>query len=345
MSSSRSALRIPLAPLEPFDLPVDVGAFPVQGNLDAPRPPASVGHHAYVGSTQPELAGDAAQQVARQFGSINGGIHIISEGNGVALEVSKVKDTYIRVKENVGALSRQERLAQISSKIRDLLKSREMKQAQLASICKVSRVQVSRWIHEFDLPSAAALLKISEMVAGDDRQWWRDQAAIQAGLMAGAGNRLADTSALLPLESPVRTIHFIANCNNSGADVKECFDLPRQWLVGDGQYRALRVDGGAISDVIDGEAIAVIDVSNRDAKSLMDCVVVARGVDGPVINWLREDQGLFMLQPLKSGPIRFVTYDNGEGSIIGRVVKWIADAPCPRLPNYAQVARKLRRRA
>ena len=183
MSSSRSALPIQHATLKLGDLPLDAGVFPYQRGLDTPRPPASVGYHANVRATKPELEGDAAQQVARHFRSVNGGIHIISEGNGAArdgvrLEVSKVKDTYIHVKKNVGALSRRERLAEISSKISDLLKSRGMKQAQLATICTVSRVQVSRWIHGLDVPNAAALLRISEMVAGEDRQWWRDQARL-----------------------------------------------------------------------------------------------------------------------------------------------------------------------
>lgn len=304
-----------------------------------------------MGSTQPHLPRHSALEVPAKLRPIDGGIHIISERNRVPHEEAKVKDAYISVKQNVGTLSRRERLPLISLKIRELLDARKIRQADLADICAVSRVQVSRWIHEYDLPSASALLAISEIVSHEERQWWRDQAAIQAGTMKGkqvasAGNWEANTSALLPVAESIRTIHFITNSNNSGADVEECLDLPRQWFLRDhGEFRALRVQGRAICDAIEGEAIAVIDVSHRDPKSLVDCVVVARGVEGPVVNWLREDQGHFMLQPLRSGPLKFVTFEDGDGSIIGRVVKWIGEAPCPRLPTNAQVARDLKKKA
>jgi transcriptional regulator with XRE-family HTH domain len=348
---SRNTLRVQHpAALQPPDLSLDADVLPFQRDLNARRPPVAVGHHANVRSAETQFPSHATENVARKLRSIQGGVHIIWQGNGeprnaVPLENSLYLLAGFSVNRKMHKQDNAPVRPELGEKLRALRRGRGLTQPELARILGLRHQSaVSRWERGDDRPPIWAILKIAEMVPEAERQWWQDQARARAA--APEGNLLEETSALLPIEERCRAIRFIANSNSGDkgqmSGTAQALTLPSEWFASGGTFRALKVD--PISEEIQGECIALVDVSNRDAKSLVDCVVAARTARGIEPRWLRATgDDSFVLQGLVGGTVRTLQYD-GEDSIVGRVVKWIGDAPAPKLPSNSEVARRLRRR-
>jgi transcriptional regulator with XRE-family HTH domain len=243
------------------------------------------------------------------------------------LDGRKVKDTYTAVKKNVSNLSRRERLGEIALKLKGLKRVTGLKQKHLAEVCGVSRVQVSRWEHSLDLPSAKALLAISELATGEERQWWRDCAAERTGLGSAGNTTLeifepAASGVTIPLISNPKRVGSLGTL--SASDVELQFSLPHSWFQDGGAIQAAKINATSISPLIEGEVIAIIDASQKDPDRLVGCTVAIQTVNGIEIRKLLRDRKTYILLPLEGHGSVNLWRPSGENSIAGKVVRWIS---------------------
>ena len=79
----------------------------------------------------------------------------------------------------------------------------------------------------------------------------------------------------------------------------------------------------------DGLMIGMIDVTRKDADRLIGCIVAVHTVCGleamKVVDSRRD--GVYLLRPLRSDVDPLIVQPDGEGSILGRVVRWIGTTP------------------
>jgi len=231
----------------------------------------------------------------------------------------------------VGILSRAERLALIGSKIKDLRLDRKYNQQPLADLCGVSRVQVSRWEHGLDLPSAAALLKISELVPESERGWWRDQAADKIGLDVYA----SDLSDFFLLSRDMRFIPFLKEAKRLSlssailpSDIERTLHFPAGWFPEGGEIYAVRVSGAG------SQLIAMVDVSRRDASHLVGKMIAVETPSGIEVRWLRLEEATYILWPFQPEQTLKLLSSEGENSIVG-LVRWVG--PADEAPQDLQV--------
>lgn len=134
------------------------------------------------------------------------------------------------------------------------------------------------------------------------------------------------------------TIHLLKNAEKLGdsdaaraANVELALKLPSSWFPAEADIQAVRF-ASPQPGFIAGDLIALVDVSRRDKDRLVGCVVVVRSPNGPEPMKLRKDAGTYLLVPLiedADHPVR-VLKQGGHWSIIGKVLKWIGDAPSAR---------------
>lgn len=205
------------------------------------------------------------------------------------------------------------------------------------------------------MPPASAFVKMSELAEEGERQWWRDRAAMQAGLTESPESNVVPQKGSIVSPAPDRNIPVISptKVGDLGSvnpqDVEESLRLPANWFSMGGVIRAVRVHDNPISPVISGDYLAILDVSRRDPDRLTDCIVATRTVEGIAARWLRRDGNVYFLEPLREGtaPLRVLKHD-GEDSIVGQVLKWIGDAPAPAAsasPSTQKVKKARRGRA
>ena len=197
-----------------------------------------------------------------------------------------------------------------------------MKQAPVAALCGVSVAQVSRWERSQDLPSAAALLKLSELAPESERQWWRDRASEQAGI------NLQDTDSpgSYMASNLLRNIPLIKSHRGVGevskvvsADVESYIHFPEQWFPEGGAIRAFHIIGETVSKMI-----AMVDLSRRDADRLLGHMVAVQTPSGVEVRWLSGQDGGYILLPFQPGQPPKLLRPHGENSIVG-LVRWIGD--------------------
>ncbi|QNI34514.1 helix-turn-helix transcriptional regulator [Alloacidobacterium dinghuense] len=328
-------------PLEFGDELVNAGEFGVEGRFNSRRPPVSVCYFGDVLASNTKLASNAAVNSGGELLSIDGGVHIFckrrdkSSRGSVPPENQEYSRWNKLVKKKIAKVMLPEVSLGIGTRLRAIRKGRGLNQTQLAALLGVKQPTVVKWEKGVMKPSPAILLKISELVSeGSERQWWRDQAAKQAGFMEGA--EVDVTGVTLPTASPFRIIPLIKNPLKIGdlgqmdvAEIQENLHLPNHWFSEGGTIRAVTIHNNPLSPLIAGDHIAIIDVSRRDADRLAGCVVAVRTVTGIDVRMLQKDRNVYFLKPLNeaSGQSVRVLKHDGEDSIVGQVLKWIADAP------------------
>jgi SOS-response transcriptional repressor LexA len=177
-----------------------------------------------------------------------------------------------------------------------------------------------------DRPSPAALSAIAELADDAERSTWLEAAGI------------AQFAQQLPED--VRVVPVLKDAAAAGtpraidpANVERTIALPSAWLPPGGKLYAIPVVGDSMSPTITEGNLVLIDISQKSAKNLIDWMVAAKDAEGGVtIKYLRHDGDLFFLVPEHTSvrhPIKIMRSE-GDWSIVGKVVKIIADPPSPR---------------
>jgi hypothetical protein len=83
---------------------------------------------------------------------------------------------------------------------------------------------------------------------------------------------------------------------------------------------------------IPGDLIVFVDISKTDRDRLVDAIVAVRAPAGPELRQLRKYGYTYMLLPLREHQPHEAheVRSTGNWSIIGKVLKWIGDAPAAR---------------
>lgn len=368
-AASRSTLRpILLLPRSdsPIDQAINPGKLGCQGTLHALRASIAFGHLADVSRREVQGAGNAAVDSSAELISVDGGVHhIIRKGENYPRHKFTLKDRNydshhrmsIKMMQDTGENSAEA----IGQRVRSLRKSLGLKQPQFSKLVStqlfpVSQSLVSRWESGERIPPAPALSRMAKLAPDQEQQWWRDRAAMVAGIdqpsesnvTSQSKQRISSASGLIiPVINPKRLGDLGPV---SAANVELEMRLPSSWFPMGGEIRAVRLRESPISPVVAGEYLAILDVSRRDPDRLVDCVVATRTPDGIAARWLRKDADVYFLQSVNdlSAPPRVLRHD-GEDSIVGQILKWIGDAPSSLrardLPKHAEIARRLRKRA
>ncbi len=317
-------------PLEALDLAFNSGVLLRQRSLNQTRTSVPVGYHANVGTAEIELAGHATLDIAGELRSVSGGVHIFCEGNDVArnrvsLEESQYYRDDMEVKKKSGAVIRIFSGESLAQRIKRLRKGLQLKQAELAALCGVGQASVSQWERNDDpsTPTSKALLKLSELAPVTERQWWRDQAAEQAGFDLEHN----DSSGTYAVPLTFRTIPLLKSSRGMGtlgtvalADIERNLHFPAEWFPEGGTIRAVRIQHETTS-----EMIAMVDISRRDPDRLVGHLVAVQMATGVEVRWLAVEDDTYMLLPFQPGQTLKLLRPHGENSIVG-LVRWIGDS-------------------
>ena len=226
----------------------------------------------------------------------------------------------------------------LAQKIRDLRKSRGMRQAELAKICGISQVSVSKWERgeKSATPTAKSLLKLSELAPESERQFWRDLAAEQVGFDLEA----SDLSGLPVFSQKLRIVPLVKEAARvdvlgglSPNDIEKNLHLPEEWFMEGGIIRALRVQGEGVAKMI-----VVLDISRKDPDQLKGSLVAVQTSNGVEIRWLsRQTDGVDMLLPFHPNQPWKKLQKSGEYSLVGFVCCTMGDsAALPRPESRMQ---------
>lgn len=348
-------------PAESLNFPLDAGELSFERGFDPRRAPISLCYFADMVAAQSQAASHASEDSVGELRSIDRGIHIIRKGERdsrsrpvVTLKGKNYdRNNFLSIKIMPGI---EEKNAEVAAlRVRALRKSLGLNQAKFAKLLStqrfpVSQSLVSKWESGDLKPAAAALARISEVAEEKDRQWWRDRAAMQAGIATGEEGKEIPLSGKgnpqrsernIPVINPSK-VGELGTVNSQ--DVEEQLHLPANWFSG-GEIRAVRVHDNPISPAIAGDYLAILDVSRRDPDRLTNCIVATRSVGGITARWLRRDGSTYFLQSLNdaAAPPRLLRHD-GEDSVVGLVLKWIGDAPAPQQAKPHETAHPSKRR-
>lgn len=279
------------------------------------------------GRANPELPGDpaiepvvegGASQVLDSRDTLQGQILSFERG-------AEYRYSYIEVKDKITAPS----TSDFANRIKELRQKYGLTQKQLAEICTVSQVQISKWESGIDNPNPRALVRIGEFVGDPDRVWWRQQAGIKEEATA---------------EPEVRKIKLLKDAAAAGTnraldekEIEAMLPMPVRLIGRKTPITAIPVVGDSMSPILDDGYIVLVDTSAKDPKRLVNQMVAARDEVGVTIKWLRREkvrgEEIYMLVPNHTSirhPIRVIAEGSETVSIVGKVVKWIGEPPPPR---------------
>jgi transcriptional regulator with XRE-family HTH domain len=240
----------------------------------------------------------------------------------------------------------------VASRIEEVRTSLGMNQTIFAEKLGTRPSSVSKWEAGKNKPSPDVFVKIARLADGDQKLFFLEEAGVpleyfegapmlseiqEAATKVVAGSLRSGSTTLeeYPMTDTPYTIHLLKNPKKLGdpddvlaSNVEIAFNLPAQWFPKDSAVRAIRFEG-EISPFISGELIALVDVSRKDPDRLLGCVVAVRTTNGVEPMKLRKDGHTWFLVPLREDaehPVRVLRHD-GAWSIVGKVLKWIGDAP------------------
>jgi transcriptional regulator with XRE-family HTH domain len=230
----------------------------------------------------------------------------------------------------------------------------KLNQQAFAKALRVDQTTISKWESGKLRPSPDMFLRLAKRADGVEKLYFLDEAGLPPNFLTGgpmtqgvfnaATEMVADS--LLPSDktlvvfqskSNLRNVPLITHSKDLG-DVNAPMDLaiaiPSEWLPKNADVQAVRVSE-RIAPFAIGELICLVDVSRRDPDRLRGCVVAVRTSDGIAPMRLREDDHTYVLVPLhpESKYTMHLLRATGDWSIVGRVVRWIGDAPSTEAEN------------
>jgi SOS-response transcriptional repressor LexA len=146
-----------------------------------------------------------------------------------------------------------------------------------------------------------------------------------------AGVRLQNPPSSSTREVPL--LRDAAACGTSRAmdenEIERILCFPRDLLPPGGSLYAIKVTGDSMSPILEEGYIALVETTQREVKTLENCMVVARDGDAVTVKWLRKQDTMYLLVPQHTSqrhPV--VVWTSGENrAIVGQVVKWICEPP------------------
>jgi SOS-response transcriptional repressor LexA len=216
-------------------------------------------------------------------------------------------------------------LQSLARKIKELRVGLAITQVQLAEKCSVKQATVARWEKGQDRPPGQALIVMGRLAGEPDKWWWFQEAGLQD---ADFGSLQSESRyALIPLlkDSIAAGIGRIV----TESEIDNYLTFPKEWMPQRTSLTALKVRGDSMSPIIESGYIVLVDTSQRDPKSLIGDMVVAREGDALTVKWLRKEASFYQLVPQHTSirhPVRILTEGQDFG-IVGKVVKWIGEPP------------------
>jgi len=243
----------------------------------------------------------------------------------------------------------------IANRIRQLRESLGMNQTVFARTLETRPNRVSQWESGINKPNPDALVRIARLAEGVDKIFFLEHAGIPEGYFDGGPmiseirdattqlvtktfSEVTNTFGPLVTVDEVTKVQLLKNTKRLGApdqvqaqDIELSLSFPTSWFQKGSEVQAVRFPN-LISPFISGEVIALVDVSRRDPDRLAGSVVVVRTPTGTEPVTLRKDGDTYFLVPLKEDADHQVRVlrTRGAWSIVGRVVRWIGDAPMAR---------------
>jgi SOS-response transcriptional repressor LexA len=279
-------------------------------------------------AANPKLARDPAIQPLVKRGApedVQSRVTLLGH-NVSSVAPREYKDSFIAVKNKIRNLL----TAEYANRLKDLRRRLGWTQSELAKICTVHQVQISRWEAGLDVPSSQALLAIGRAAGDPEKAWWWGQAGLSQNELANQG----------PNEPDIRRIPLLKDAAAAGTaravnekEIDRYISLPEDWIGRRSSITAIKVVGDSMAPILDEGYIVLVDTSDRDPKKLVNQMVAARDDEGVTIKWLRKQKDLFLLVPQHTSvrhQVRVITPGSDSVSIVGKVVKWIGEPPPPR---------------
>jgi transcriptional regulator with XRE-family HTH domain len=328
----------------------DAPQLPFKGGLDPTRGVEPVGHLPYMLRGNTQFSGDTAiepvisgslNQLRRDtfkvFGQPeppeyesenNSHFHRLSRGN------------FVSARKNVAA--------DVACRIQQLRLRLGMTQTSFAFSLGTRPSTVSKWESGHNRPSPDVFVRLAKIADGVDKAFFLEEAGLPhaffngermaSGLKESAtqivAKTLHSTTATLVTDHQVgrtATIPLIQNPAELGdpSALVECMlSFPAPWLPHDATVQAVQLSS-QISPYIEGAVTAIVDISRRDPDRLNGCVVAARTPRGIEPMTLFKEGAVYLLVPLQKGSDERprLLRPSGDWSVVGKVLKWIGDAP------------------
>ena len=211
---------------------------------------------------------------------------------------------------------------QVGERMRETRLRLGLSQEQMAQHFNVTTGAYGKWETGLNSPRGTVFAVLSRLAPDDEKAWWLEQAGLQ--------------SESNPKDSDLRSVPFLREALAAGVprDVSECekqapLVLPRAWLPSDGNLVAVCVRGDSMAPIVQEGYVVIIDTLARNPGKLVGRMVAAREGNGVTIKWLRKDGETYLLEAQnisRRHQVRILRPD-GDFSIVGAVVKLIADVP------------------
>jgi len=252
---------------------------------------------------------------------------------------------------------KKKRADDIGSRIKALRTKLQMNQSAFAVSLGANQGTVSNWEKGKNRPTPDAFVRIAKLAEDpEDKMFFLDQAGVPDTYFLGSPMPpeilMATTEVVakaiptakgamqpLPIVNPVRKIPLLKNPKKLGTkdaleavNIDDSLPLPAGWFPQESAIHAVKFSNLS-SLFTEGEIIGLIDVHWRDPDRLIGQIVAVRTEEGIEPMKLRKDGSAYLLLPLRPNAEARLLRPSGNGSIVGRLVKWIADAPGPDVTN------------
>jgi transcriptional regulator with XRE-family HTH domain len=274
-------------------------------------------------------------------------------------------NAFVHTRQGESVAGRLKMSESLGKKIKDLREKLEMSQQRFALALGIDQGSVSRWERDKIRPLPEQLTRIAKLADDETKLFFLEEAGIPASYFMGDRmlpelryaaseavarslpecNRSRVAKGTFAESETLSAIPYIHEPSKVGtqdavANPTNVLHLPSSWLPAGGTLRATRFPNPG-NPYFHGEIIGLVDISRRDPDRLLGCIVAVETATGVEAMMLRRDGTTYLLLPLNSadGASVKVLKSQGVGSIVGRICKWIGDAPPPD-PNRKRYLRR-----
>ena len=240
----------------------------------------------------------------------------------------------------------------VADNIARLRNSLKMNQTQFAQALGTLPSAVSKWEAGKNKPSPDVFVRIAKLADGVEKIFFLDQAGVPPEFFEGSplSPGMYQGAMLTVAESLTGTmtqkgnsaghkiggrIPLLASTKNLGdpnaMSSAVTFPFTGDTFPPDAEVQAARFPSFQPA-FIPGDLIVFVDISKTDRDRLVGAIVAVRAPTGPELRQLRRYGATYMLLPLREHAPNEAheVRSTGNWSIIGKVLKWIGDAPAAR---------------
>lgn len=204
----------------------------------------------------------------------------------------------------------------LGPQLKEMREALGLGQVAFAKVFDVKQSQIARW-ETGDRPMPlVAVLKVAEIAPPERKDGWLRAAGISAPKKEKR-------------DSSVREVRVLRDSSALGTiratyeeEIEFTWEIPQQLIpVKGGVLQAIRVPDDGMSPILERGFVAVIDITQRDPRKLVNSMVVTRDKEGVAIRWLRRDMGLDLLIPNDLQRHTMQALETGR-ALAGAVVLW-----------------------